>query len=119
MLRPIEKSRRSDQVFAQLLDGILAGEFAPGAKLPPEREICERLNVNRTSVREAVKRLQQARLVEVRQGSGTVVRDYRLYAGLDLIGDLLAPAGRLNRRALRSVLEMRLLLGPELARLAA
>jgi DNA-binding FadR family transcriptional regulator len=119
MLRPIDKIPRSDQVFAQLRDNILTGTYEPGQKLPPERTICERMNVNRTSVREAVKRLQQAKLVQVRQGSGMTVRDYRLHAGLDLIGALLMPGGRLDPVALESVLEMRLLLGPELARLTA
>ncbi len=119
MLQPIRAASRSNQVFEQLRDGILGGTYSPGAHLPTEREICSQLGVNRTSVREAIKRLEQARLVTVRHGAGTEVLDYRTHAGLDLLRDLLTPAGELNPVALRSVLEMRLLMGGEISRLAA
>ncbi len=119
MLRPIQSTSRSRLVFEQLRDGILSGAFQPGQRLPTEREICSQLGVNRTSVREALKRLEQAKLVQVRHGSGTVVLDFRTHAGLELMRDLLMPAGVLNPVALRSVLEVRVLIGPELTRLAA
>ena len=119
MLQPIRAANRSNQVFEQLRDGILGGAYSPGDHLPTEREICSQLGVNRTSVREAIKRLEQARLVTVRHGAGTEVLDFRTHAGLDLLRDLLTPAGSLNPVALRSVLEMRLLIGGEISRLAA
>jgi DNA-binding FadR family transcriptional regulator len=58
-----------------LLDKIKSGEFPPGTRLPTEHVICERFGVSRTVIREAISRLKSEGLVEVRQGSGTVVRE--------------------------------------------
>lgn len=67
---------------------LLAGDYAPGERLPPERALAEALGVNRTTLRAALGRLASARLLSVRQGSGYVVRDFRLVAGLELLPDL-------------------------------
>lgn len=119
MLKAVERSRLSDQVFAQLRDRILSEHYQSGDRLPPERELCDMLKVNRSSVREALKRLEQAKLIEIRQGGGSIVLDFRTSAGFDLLGDLLMPGGQLNLVALRSIFEFRSLIGPEIARLAA
>ncbi len=117
--RPLERSSLSAQLFEQLRTQILAGQYAPGDRLPPERELCESFQVNRGSVREALKRLEQTRLIRIRQGDGSVVLDFRAHAGFDLLSHLVMPGGTLNPLALRSVLEFRALIGPEIARLAA
>ncbi|GAB2898395.1 FCD domain-containing protein [Paraburkholderia jirisanensis] len=65
----------ADRVTAVLLDKIKGGEFPAGTRLPTEQVICERFGVSRTVVREAISRLKSDGLVEVRQGSGTVVRE--------------------------------------------
>ena len=65
----------ADRVTAVLLDKIRSGEFPPGTRLPTEHVICERFGVSRTVIREAISRLKSEGLVEVRQGSGTVVRE--------------------------------------------
>jgi DNA-binding FadR family transcriptional regulator len=65
----------ADRVTAVLLEKIRGGEFPAGSRLPPEQVICERFGVSRTVVREAISRLKSDGLVEVRQGSGTVVRE--------------------------------------------
>lgn len=66
---------RTDRVTAMLLEKIKTGEFPVGARLPTEQVICDRLGVSRTVVREAISRLKSEGLVEVRQGSGTIVRE--------------------------------------------
>ncbi len=66
---------RADRVTTVLLEKIKSGEFAIGTRLPTEQVICERLGVSRTVVREAMSRLKSEGLVEVRQGSGTIVLD--------------------------------------------
>ena len=119
MLKPVERSNLSNQVYTQLRDDIIAGAYPPGERLPPERELCDLLGVNRSSVREALKRLEHSRLIETRQGAGSVVLDFRFNAGFDLVGHLLMPNGKLNPIALRSVFEFRSLISPEIARLAA
>jgi len=119
MLKPIDKTMLSNQVFEQLRDGILTGEFPPGEKLPPERELCGILNVNRSSVREALKRLEQSRLIEIQQGGGSTVLDFNITAGFDLFPWLVMPGGRLDPLAVRSVLEFKLAICPEIAGYAA
>ena len=71
------------------------------------------------SVREAVKRLEQLGLVEVRHGDAMRVRDWRSDGGLDVIVHLLFGAGGLDRTTLAAVLEARRLMLAEAARLAA
>jgi DNA-binding FadR family transcriptional regulator len=119
-LRPVRKQSLSDAIFEQLRDQIVSGAMAPGSALPAERVLCDALGVNRGSVREAVKRLQQSRLVSVRHGGTSHVLDFRATAGLDLLGDLLlTPDGGFDTRVVRDIIEMRSALAPDIARLAA
>ncbi|RIQ18969.1 FadR/GntR family transcriptional regulator [Jiangella rhizosphaerae] len=60
-------------VTAELVQRIVRGEHPPGSALPPEPALCESFSVSRTVVREAVKILQEKGLVQIRQGSGTMV----------------------------------------------
>jgi len=119
-LRPVRRQALSDAVYEQLRDRIVSGELAIGDPLPAERVLCEALGVNRGSVREALRRLQQARLVDVRHGGTSRVLDFRKSAGLDLLSSLLlTAAGSFDTRVVRSVMEMRSALAPDIARLAA
>jgi GntR family transcriptional regulator, transcriptional repressor for pyruvate dehydrogenase complex len=104
-----------DQVFATLAGSILSGRYAPGDRLPTQRELARELGVNMASVREGIKRLEQLRLVEVRQGDAMRVRDWRL-GGLDV---LLYAAEHAGADVLAPVFEARRILFAEAARLAA
>jgi DNA-binding FadR family transcriptional regulator len=110
----------SDQVFAHLRDLILTGAIPAGAPLPAERDLAARYGVNRHAVREAVKRLQQSRLIEVWQGGRTRALDWRRTAGLDLVVDV---PGTLDAVSVPGVvhdaLEMRACVGADAARLCA
>jgi DNA-binding FadR family transcriptional regulator len=108
----------SATVYDDLVARILDGELAPGAALPSERTLSEDFGVNRHAVREAVKRLQQARLVQVSHGGATRVLDWRETAGLDLVHQLSLP-GPAHPELVRSVLEMRLCIGVDAARRCA
>lgn len=118
-LQPVARRSVPDEVFDQILDDVVSGEFAPGEALPSERKLAEVLGVSRPAVREALQRVAQAGLVEVRQGDATTVRDYRRHASLDLLPRLLLPRGELDPAVARSILETRLLIGPQAARFAA
>ncbi|EHR50792.1 transcriptional regulator [Saccharomonospora marina XMU15] len=118
-LRPVSRRSVPDEVFQQILDGVVGGDFSPGDTLPSERRLAEVLGVSRPAVREALQRMAQAGLVEVRQGGSTSIRDFRTHAGLDLLPRLLLRAGNLDLRVVRSVLEARLAVGPKVAGLAA
>lgn len=71
--QPIKPKKVSSQIAEQIRASILAGEFAPGEKLPPERELAEMFGVSRPSVREALNVLASSGLVMSYQGGGTVV----------------------------------------------
>lgn len=120
MLKPVRKQSLSDAVFTQLRDQIVNGELAPGEALPAERVLCEALGVNRGSVREGLRRLQQSRLVSIRHGGTSQVLDYRATGGLDLLADLILPSGgRIDTSVVRGIIEMRSALAPDIARRAA
>src|SRR5438067_3426093 len=78
---PLSRTSVPDQVFAQLREAILLGRYRPGERLPPQRALAAELEVNMASVREALKRLEQLRLVEVRHGDATRVLDWRRSGG--------------------------------------
>lgn len=107
-------------VTTQAIDnirGMIAdGRLAPGDRLPPEHALAEQLGVSRGSLREAVRALSQLNVLDVRRGDGTYVRSLEpsdLLAGLVLAIELVQPHG------LDEVLEVRRLLLPPAAALAA
>ena len=107
----------SEQVYRQLLDGILDGSL--GEVLPSERDLATTFGVNRHAVREAIKRLQQANLVEVNQGGATRVLPLSAHGRLDLLPELLVRRGTLDMSVVAAVLEMRACVGADAARLCA
>jgi DNA-binding FadR family transcriptional regulator len=117
---PVVRRPVSEVVFEDLRAAILQGRCAPGDALPPERELGAAFAVNRHAVREALKRLQQAGLVQVQHGGATRVLDWRTTAGLDLLAHLpFAGEDAPDPALLRSVVEARRWIGMDVARLAA
>jgi len=119
MAPAVQRALVSDQVFRLLSEQILSGRYEAGEKLPTQRALAADLGVNMASVREAVKRLEQLRLVEVRHGDAMRVRDWRSHGGLDVVAQLIFAAGGVDRSTLAAVLEARRLMLTESARLAA
>jgi len=109
----------SDDVFRRLTEDILGGRYQPGEKLPTQRALASDLGVNMATVREAIKRLEQLRLVEVRHGDAMRVADWRASTGLDALAYFLFRAGGLDESTLDSLMEARALMLSESARLAA
>lgn len=118
-LQPVVRRSVPDEVFDQVLAEVVDGEIVAGETLPSERRLAEVLGVSRPAVREALQRMAQTRLLDVRHGGATTVRDFRRYAGLDLLPQLLVRRGSLDAAVARSVLEARLAIGPSVAALAA
>lgn len=115
-LTPVARRSLGDQVFDQLAEQILRGELLPSQPLPAERTLVDVLGVNRQAVREALKRLEQAGLVDVVHGGGTTVTDWRRCAGLDLLPRLLVDSeGRIDPGVVRSIMEFRAVVGPDVA----
>jgi GntR family transcriptional repressor for pyruvate dehydrogenase complex len=118
-LQPVTRRSVPDEVFDQVLAEVVDGGIEAGDSLPSERRLAEVLGVSRPAVREALQRMAQTRLVEVRQGGSTTVRDFKRSAGLDLLPRLLVRRGNLDLAVARSILEARLVVGPGVAALAA
>src|SRR6478735_6155665 len=118
-LKPVARRLVPEDVFEQLLGEVVDGELSAGDPLPSERRLAEVLGVSRPAVREALQRMAQTGLVEVRHGGATTVREFRRHAGLDLLPRLLVRRGELDPEVARSVLEARLAIGPAVAALAA
>jgi DNA-binding GntR family transcriptional regulator len=75
--RGLDRSRSDTPLYAQVVhtlkDEIVRGVYPVGSRLPTEGELCERFSVSRHTVREALRRLREDRLVFPRQGAGTTV----------------------------------------------
>lgn len=95
---------------------ISSGELGPGDRLPPEHELAERLGVSRGSLREAVRALSQVNVLDVRRGDGTYVTSL---APSELLSGLVFSIELMQGRGLEEVLEVRRLLLPPAAALAA
>lgn len=115
-LRRASRIRLADQVVTILIDAMLDGRLPKGSSLPPERELATELDVNRTSLRQAIARLEQMGVVEARQGRGTVVRDIGTATDPALIAHLVA---RDRRKMLAELFEIRQALAGLIGRLAA
>jgi DNA-binding FadR family transcriptional regulator len=76
-LTTIKRTQRSEEVRLQIEGAIRAGDFAPGDRLPSERELVETFGVSRVSVREAIRSLEALGFVRVYQGRGAFVTDRR------------------------------------------
>ena len=113
-LGPVSRPSVPDQVFTRLCDLIITGQYEPGERLPTQRALASDFGVNMASVREAIKRLEQLRLVEVRHGDATRVLDWRR-TGLEALTLL----GVVDESVVRPLFEARRLVLAQVARLAA
>lgn len=104
-----------DRAAERLLDMVISGGLDPGDRLPPERELVERLGVSRTVVREALNLLEARGVISIEHGRGAVVSGGSTRAVRDTLGMLL----RMRAEALWELLEIRRILEVEISGLAA
>jgi GntR family transcriptional repressor for pyruvate dehydrogenase complex len=114
--RPAQSSRLYEDVVSQVQKMIADGKIAPGEQLPSERELSEQIGVSRNVLREAFRVLEHRGFIRVRAGAGRFVRPIDERERSSLGNDT---AGTLERASLADALEARLLIEPELVRLAA
>lgn len=107
-------------IFHELRRRILRGELPAGERLPGERELAATYKTNRNTLREAVRRLEQSRLVTVRHGQGVTVADFRKTGTMELLPAYLEAAPDLAEVAhvIQDILPARLLVIEFAARLA-
>ncbi len=65
----------SDILTGKVAKAILDGVFPPGTSLPSERELCEQYGVSRSTLREALKALEDSELIQSRQGVGWFINE--------------------------------------------
>jgi GntR family transcriptional repressor for pyruvate dehydrogenase complex len=105
-----------DTAITRIRDLIANGQLAPGDRLPPEAELAALVGVSRNSLREAVRALIQAKVLDVRRGDGTYVTSLEpqlLLSGLGFVMELM------QDRTLFDLFEVRRLLEPAATGLAA
>jgi len=98
----------TDQAILAIKQMIIDGELRPGDRLPPEKQLSERLGLSRNSLREAVKALEVIRVLDVRQGDGTYVTSLDPQLLLEVLGfvlDLGQDHSVLDTLAVRRMLE--------------
>lgn len=105
-----------DEAISKLKQRIETGEFTPGHRLPPEAVLAAQLELSRPSLREAVRAMSMAGVLEVRRGDGTFVTDLRPDRLVDAIGSYLELA---HDTGLDEILECRMVLEPGATALAA
>jgi GntR family transcriptional repressor for pyruvate dehydrogenase complex len=114
-LQSIDRPRLSASIVEQLVAGIESGAFPPGRALPAERMLAARLGVSRSSVREAIRVLEHAGILDVRTGSGTYVVD----TGSAKVATLRAQAVLTGEHSPLDVMAARRAVEPTCAEIAA
>jgi GntR family transcriptional repressor for pyruvate dehydrogenase complex len=110
----IRKNRVHEEVAKQI-ERLIVQKLQPGDKLPGERELAEMLGVSRSSIRDAIRRLEIVGLVEPRQGAGTVVREISTATLVSPLANVIAH----RRQLVGELLDFRRMLEPPLAARAA
>jgi GntR family transcriptional repressor for pyruvate dehydrogenase complex len=106
----------TDEAIERIRELIASGEWGPGTRLPREADLAKQLGLSRNSLREAVRALSLARVLEVRQGDGTYVSSLE---ASELLEPTLSATHLLRGRTVLELFEVRRMLEPEAAAIAA
>ena len=114
-IHSVQRRRLYEDIVQQLHTLIRQGMLQHGARLPSERMLAERFNVSRSSVREAIRSLELQGLVVSRRGSGTFINT----EAIETVVALLASTLTTGDETVKEIFEMRHLLEPQIAAVAA
>ena len=115
MFTPVRTRHTFEEAAEQIADKVRAGELRSGDKLPPERDLAVTMEISRPTLREAVKVLVEAAVLEVRRGPGG-----GMFVASDVVPtELIRRRSELRRAEVEQVLEARRIVEPGVARLAA
>jgi GntR family transcriptional repressor for pyruvate dehydrogenase complex len=89
------------EIVKQLREMITVDGLKTGDKIPSERELSERLNFGRSSVREALRALELLGLIETRRGEGTYIRDFRGHQLVQLLSTFILQDQKANVTCLK------------------
>jgi len=119
-IEPIKTDSLKDVFVLRFEELILSGKIKIGQKLPSERELALQLRVSRPVVHEGLVELASRGLVSIKPRFGAMVNDYRKEGALTLLSSLVQyQKGKLEPALLDSLLQMRMLLEPPFADIAA
>lgn len=107
MTAPAARQKVAERIAGSLRRAIVEGRFQPGDPLPSERDLADEYEVNRSSIREAMRRLEAWGLVKIRHGGATRVSDFFLSAGMDLVPYLVEVGAKVEPGILRDIHELR------------
>ena len=115
IFQPVATRRTFEEAVEQIAERVRAGDLEIGERLPAERELAAQMRISRPSLREAIKVLSEAGVLEVRRGQS---------GGIFVISELIPVELLRSRSELRvgevaGVLEARRLIEPRVAQLAA
>src|SRR6056297_1173578 len=119
MFEPINRRTLHWEIVRQFQEKIISRQFKVGDKLPTERDIAAELNVNRATVREALKKMEVLGLVEIRHGNGIYVKDYLESGNLELFREIIYMKDVVQLDVLSNILDIRMLIVPVMAGFAA
>lgn len=120
LMEPIRTDSLKDIFVLRFEELILSGKFKIGQKLPSERELALQLSVSRPVVHEGLVELASRGLCSIKPRFGATVNDYRKEGSITLLASLIQyQKGKLEPELLESLLQMRMLLEPAFARVAA
>lgn len=115
-VQPIDRGATlTAATFERLVNVILSGQWPEGARIPPERELCQQLGIARASLREAVKALELIGVLESRVGDGTFVCPRSEFLSRPLLWAITGT----DLNELRDIVEARRLIEEDIAGLAA
>lgn len=115
--KPIKQIRISEEIAEQLKQHFLTGHIKPGDKLPPEKDLAEEFQVSRIAIREALRILENSGFITIRQGvnGGAFFKELTFENIANSFLDLFLS----DKISIPELYHVRLLVEPEIARLAA
>jgi len=114
-LKPVKTRRIYEEIVEQIRLLVSEGHVKAGDRLPSERDLAERLQVSRASVREALSALEMMGLLEIRSGEGTYIKE----VNIDSVVAPLAWVLSMEKDTVLELLEVRKILETQAAVLAA
>ncbi len=114
-IQEVQVTKPSEQVVEQILALIASGKLHPGDSLPPERELAQSFGISRNYIREGIKTLELYGILSPMQGKATKITD----VGIRGLNGIFKIVLRLTRGQILALVDTRLLLETETARLAA
>jgi len=114
-LTPVNRTTLTGDIYRKMVTHLIRGDWTPGERIPPERELCQQLGVGRASLREALKALEIMGMIETRLGDGTYVCQRSEFLSRPLLWAITSSSDT----EIQELVEARKLIEIELAGLAA